>query len=102
MNTTEYIEDSTNIMLSKEYNNSLIIQKNESEKNLNLISNEENNDLNNLNNIVSNDIICPECKENILIDISDFKIKLYECKNNHIFNNILINKYMKLKKLKII
>ena len=97
MNTTENIEDSTNIMLSKEYNNSLIIQKNESETNLNLISNEENNDL---NNIISKDIICPECKENILIDISDFKIKLYECKNNHIFNNILINKYYETQKIK--
>ena len=43
--------------------------------------------------IISKDIICPECGENIFINIKDFKINLYECKNNHKINSILINKY---------
>ena len=36
------------------------------------------------------DITCPECKEDILIEIKNFKIKLYGCKNNHNINNISI------------
>ena len=42
------------------------------------------------NIIISNDFICPECKENILINIKDFKIDLYGCKNNHKFNTIFL------------
>ena len=36
------------------------------------------------------EIICPTCGENCRIDIKDFKIKLYGCKNNHEINNILL------------
>ena len=36
--------------------------------------------------IISKDIICPECKENILLDIKNYKINLYECKNKHNIN----------------
>ena len=43
--------------------------------------------------IKSKDIICPECKESIRIKIEDYKIKLYECKNNHIIDNILLEEY---------
>ena len=43
--------------------------------------------------IKSNNIICPECKENAKIKIEDYKIKLYECKNNHIIDNILLEEY---------
>ena len=28
-------------------------------------------------------VICPECKENILIDIDNFKINFHDCQNNH-------------------
>ena len=40
---------------------------------------------------ISTDIICPECKENILLDIRNFKINSNGCKNNHTQNNILLN-----------
>ena len=43
--------------------------------------------------IKSNNIICPECKENIKMEIKDYKINLYECKNGHSLNNILLNDY---------
>ena len=43
--------------------------------------------------IISKDIICPTCNENILIDIKDYKINLYDCKNNHKIENILLNKF---------
>jgi len=38
-------------------------------------------------------IICPKCKENIKMDIKDFKINLYECKNGHEIKNILLNEF---------
>ena len=34
------------------------------------------------------DIICPECKENTLIDFNNFQINFHDCKNNHNINNI--------------
>ena len=42
---------------------------------------EENNK--NIGNIIkSKEIICPECNENILININNYKINLNECKND--------------------
>ena len=63
-----------------------------------LVTNDEENKSEN-KKIVSNDIICPDCNENILIDIKDFKINLSECKNKHIINNILLNKYEETQKI---
>ena len=51
------------------------------------------------NIIISNDFKCPECKENILINIKDFKIDLYGCKNNHKFNNLPLNKFEETQKI---
>ena len=60
----------------------------------------ENSDL-----IKSKNIICPLCKEYIKMDIKDFKINLYECKNRHAIKNILLNEFeesQKIDRLKII
>ena len=62
-----------------------------------LVTNDENTTNN--KKIISNDIICPECSENILIEIKDFKIKLSECKNKHIINNILLTKFKETQKI---
>ena len=43
--------------------------------------------------IKSKNIICPECKENIKMDIIDYKINIYECKNGHKMENILLNEF---------
>ena len=43
--------------------------------------------------IKSNNIICPECKENIKMEIKDYKINLYGCKNKHSIKNILLNEF---------
>ena len=51
--------------------------------------------------IESKYIICPECKENIRIKIENYKIKLYECKNRHEFNNILLEEYENIQKIDI-
>jgi hypothetical protein len=41
----------------------------------------------------SKDIICPICKEICYIEIKDYKIILYNCKNKHKKENILIKEY---------
>ena len=74
----------------------------------------ENNDINNINIIVSsnneikkNNIInskyikCPECNENIRIKINDYKISLYDCKNNHNIDNLLLEEYENTQKIDI-
>ena len=43
--------------------------------------------------IKSKDIICPICGESIKIDIKDYKITLFECKNKHIIDNILLDEF---------
>ena len=43
--------------------------------------------------IKSNNIICPECKEDIKYTIEDYKINLFECKNKHEFNNIFFDEF---------
>ena len=43
--------------------------------------------------IKSKEIICPKCKENCKIKFYDYKIKLYDCRNKHEINNILLDEY---------
>ena len=55
--------------------------------------------------IESKEIICPKCKENYKIKINNYKIELYDCKNNHKINNILLdelNNIQYINKLEII
>jgi hypothetical protein len=49
--------------------------------------------------IILNEIECPECKGNILINIKDYKVNLYDCKNGHKKENILLTEYEKIQKL---
>ena len=41
----------------------------------------------------SEEIICPKCNENISLTIDDYKIKLFDCKNGHKFENILLTDF---------
>ena len=43
--------------------------------------------------VKSKNIICPKCQESIKMDIKDYKITLYGCKNNHNIENILLNEF---------
>ena len=54
---------------------------------------EEFKDISDQNIVKSNDIICPKCKENILIEFNDFNINLYKCKNGHELNNLSIKDF---------
>ena len=42
---------------------------------------------------ISKDIICPNCKQESQIEIKDYKISFYGCKNGHIIKDILIPDY---------
>ena len=55
-----------------------------------------NNTINieNTNIKISNDIICPDCKEICKYEIKDYKIKLYDCKNGHIIEDIKLNEFI--------
>ena len=44
-------------------------------------------------------IICPKCGENSRIQIDKYKIKLYECKNGHEINNILLDEFENIEKM---
>jgi len=46
--------------------------------------------------IKSNEIICPKCKEKAKININDYNIKIDGCKNDHIIDNILFDKFENL------
>jgi len=82
------------------YNLTFIEQANEIDRKrnkMNIIVN--NGNINEIKEIISKDIICPVCRENIFINIKDFKINFYGCKNGHKINNILINKYESIQKI---
>ena len=53
------------------------------------------------NLIESKEIICPICKENILIDLKDYKINLFNCKKGHKINNIFLKDFENLQKIDI-
>ena len=53
----------------------------------------DNDNINDNTKIKSKKIICPECNEDIKMNIKDYKINLKECKNNHKINNILFNEF---------
>ena len=60
---------------------------------MNILIFELNSDKKREKKIKSKEIICPECKENIKINIQDYKINLFECKNGHNINNILLDEF---------
>ena len=62
-------------------------------KKMNILVTKIYEDINENKKIVSKEIICPDCKENALLDIKNFIINLHACRNNHKSNNILINKF---------
>ena len=48
--------------------------------------------------IKSKDIICPKCGEICLLNIKDYIISFYDCKNEDILNNISLNEYETIQK----
>ena len=79
-----------------------IINNQDRERNeMNILVYPANENENGENVIVSKEIICPICKENILVNIKDYKINLNNCKYGHKINNILLKDYEKFQKIDI-
>ena len=51
-------------------------------------------------NIKRKEISCPQCGKSIKIKIKDYKIMLYDCKNGHKINKILLDEFAKTQKFK--
>ena len=66
---------------------------------MNVIVYKNNEELDSTNETISKDIICPTCKEDILIDIDEFKINFYDCKNNHYIDNESLDRFEKTQKI---
>ena len=43
-----------------------------------------------------NSIFCPRCKESCKIEIKNYRIKLYGCRNGHVIENMKLNDYINL------
>ena len=86
--------------INKELKLEEIIEKEDDINNINILVNSID-EISNNNIIKSKYIICPECKENIRIKINDYKIKLYDCKNGHNIDNILLEEYENTQKIDI-
>ena len=88
--------------LSFEYNGSLIPINTEltlGQINMNddlirfLVSFKANNNIHN-SYLKSDYIVCPECKENCLININNYKVSLFNCPYGHNVNNLSINEFI--------
>ena len=107
----EYMKDIISRFKVKINNHSIICMYNGIKIDENKKLNEINN--NNIMNILvfdyesegktqfkqSKDIICPICYENCLMEINNYKIKLYGCDNNHITDNILFSEFKDTQKI---
>jgi hypothetical protein len=51
-------------------------------------------------NIKRKEISCPQCGKSIKIKIKDYKIMLYDCKNGHKINKILLDEFAKTQQFK--
>ena len=72
-------------------------------KKMNILVISQDDNINNNNNIIkSKNIICPECNEDIKIKINNYKINLFECKNNHNINNISLKEFEDKQKINLI
>jgi len=81
--------------------NEIINEEDKKRNIMNILVNDNNEAIIKENEKISNEIICPNCKESILLKINKYKINLYNCKNNHKINNILINEYENMEKIDI-
>ena len=59
----------------------------------------EKEEMNNNCIVKSPDIICPECRETTKLNIKDYLIYLYECKNGHTINNLSFDEFEKTQKI---
>ena len=51
--------------------------------------------------IKANNIICPKCNEDIKLNIKDYTINLFECKNKHDIDNIFLDEFSQTQNINI-
>ena len=93
-----YLYNGTQIKQSLTFNE----QANDLDKNrkkMNVIVNLNDGKKNENYEVTSKEVICPKCKENAIIDIKNFKINFFGCKNKHKVNDILLNEYKGTQKI---
>ena len=59
----------------------------------------EKNEIDDKKALLYNKIICPFCKGNINIKIKDYKIELFDCKNEHKIENLSFEEYKSMQNL---
>ena len=69
------------------------------DKRMKIIVHDEKEEIKNNNEKEVNEVICPECRENILIKIEEYRISMYKCKNNHKIENISLKEFDILQKI---
>ena len=69
------------------------LDKQRSQMNVLVYEKKNENENKDKGSVKSKEIICPECKDNCLFNIYNYKIDLFDCKNGH-KKNILINEFI--------
>jgi len=95
-----YLYDGTQINYELRFNE----QANDIDKNrkkMNIIVTKSVDAKNIIKEIVSKDLICPECKENSLINFENFHAYFHDCKNNHNINTISLNEFEQTQKINL-
>ena len=83
-----------NLTFNEQANN---IDKDRRKMNIIVVKKEEVIDI--IKEIISKDIICPECKENALMNLDNFRLNFHDCKNNHNINKISFNEFEQTQKM---
>ena len=88
------------VRIGTQFNNNLTFKQlasdsNEENKKLMVFVNDNREKICDNSKSKAKNIICPECNENIKIDIKNNGINLFGCKNNHMINNISLNEFEK-------
>jgi len=81
--------------------NEIINEEDKRRNIMNILVNENIKTIIEDNIIISKEILCPKCNENIFIKIDKYKLNLFNCKNNHNINNILLKEFENKEKIDI-
>ena len=96
-----YILYSGNMIKDKELSFNQIANASDKARNKMAIAIVDSEDKDNDSYIKSEQIICPECKEKIIIKINDYLISLYGCSKGHNFKNLFLDQYEKTQKVNL-
>ncbi len=79
-----------------------IINKTDKERNeMIILVNDLNEESHDKNIIKAKEVICPECKESIKINIDNYEFNLNNCINKHNINNILFDEFEKTQNIDV-